>query len=267
MHARAHFGSRKGRIGSDTLDSRNTCHGWDTPPTLASAQMPRLCDLTGNVLFEGVTPEGIQMALEGATRLTYQCGEVLIRQDAHGEAIYLLLSGAARVSRAGLGGRVRMLGDLYAPAVLGETAVLAAPRRSATVTALGEVRALVIYRDQLERVMNRHPRVLWNLARLLAAQVAQLHDELLAAGISTEANMVQVLLQMQICRRKAGIPQPEVLDLNTTDLALRLSSSRETIHRLLRRLEGRRLVEVRPGTVRVLDPEGLEHLFYKLSEG
>ena len=227
--------------------------------------MPRLCDLTGNVLFEGVSPEGIQMALEGGTELTYQCGEVLIRQDAHGEAVYLLLSGAAWVIRTGPG--VRVLGDLYAPAVLGETAVLAASQRSATVTALGEVRALVIYRDHLEQIMNRHPRVLWNLARLLAAQVAQLHDELIAAGISTEASMTQVLLQMQICRRKAGIPQPEVLDLNTTDLALRLSSSRETVHRLLRRLEGRRLVEVRPGTVRVLDSEKLEKLFYRLAEG
>ena len=207
------------------------------------------------------------MALEGATELTYQGGEVLIRQDAHGEAVYLLLSGAARISRTGPGGRVRVLGDLYAPAVLGETAVLAASQRSATVTALGEVRALVIYRDHLEQVVNRHPRVLWNLARLLAAQVAQLHDELIAAGISTEANMIQVFLQMQIRRREAGISQPEVLDLNSNDLALRLSSSRETVHRLLRRLEGRRLVEVRPGTVRVLDPEGLDELFYTLSEG
>ena len=207
------------------------------------------------------------MALEGSTELAYQCGEVLIRQDAHGEAVYLLLSGAARVSRTGPGGRVRVLGDLYAPAVLGETAVLAASQRSATVTALGEVRALVLYRDHLEQVMNRHPRVLWNLARLLATQVAQLHDELIAAGISTEASMTQVLLQMQTRRREAGIPQPEVLDLNPADLALRLSSSRETVHRLLRRLEGRRLVEVRPGTVRVLDPEGLEDLFYTLSEG
>ena len=206
------------------------------------------------------------MALEGSTELTYQCGEVLIRQDAHGEAVYLLLSGAARVSRTGPGGRVRVLGDLYAPAVLGESAVLTASQRSATVTALGEVRALVIYRDHLERVMNRHPRMLWNLARLLAAQVAQLHDELIAAGISTEASMTQVLLQMQT-RRQAEIPEPEVLDLNTADLALRLSSSRETVHRLLRRLEGRRLIEVRSGTVRGLDSEGLEKLFYRLAEG
>ena len=206
------------------------------------------------------------MALEGSTELTYQCSEVLIRQDAHGEAVYLLLSGAARVSRTGPGGRVRVLGDLYAPAVLGESAVLTASQRSATVTALGEVRALVIYRDHLERVMNRHPRMLWNLARLLAAQVAQLHDELIAAGISTEASMTQVLLQMQT-RRQAEIPEPEVLDLNTADLALRLSSSRETVHRLLRRLEGRRLIEVRSGTVRGLDSEGLEKLFYRLAEG
>lgn len=237
-----------------------------TPGALAYAQMPRPDDLTGSVLFDGVSPEGIQMALQGTTRLTFQSGEVLIRQEAQGEALYLLQSGVVRVSRSSLGGRVRVLGDLYAPAVLGETAALGGSDRSATVTALEQVETLVIYSDHLERVMNRHPRVLWNLARLLAGRVTQLNDELIAAGISTEASMAQVLGHMYQHRLDAGVPQPGVLPISVTDLAQRLSSSRETSHRLLKRLQQQGLVKILPGAVEVLDREGLDILLYALAE-
>ena len=228
--------------------------------------MPRLDDLIGSVLFEGVNPEGVKMALEGSTELTYQEGEIVIRQDAQGEALYLLLSGVVRVSRISLGGRMRVLGDMYAPAVLGETAALGSSARSATVTALEEVRALVIYRDHLERVMTRYPKVLWNLARLLADRVTQLNDELIAAGISTEASMAQSLSKLYIHRLDARATQPEMLPISVTDLSHRLSSSRETAHRLLKRLQTRGLVKILPNSVMILDHGGLEKLLYQLGE-
>jgi CRP/FNR family transcriptional regulator, cyclic AMP receptor protein len=228
--------------------------------------MPRLDDLTASVLFEGVSPEGVQMALQGTTELSYQPGDVLIRQEAQGEAIYLLQSGVVRVTRSSLGGRVRLLGDLYAPAVLGETAVLGGQHRSATVTAQEPVRAMAMYRDHLERVMNRHPRVLWNLANLLAERVTQLNDELIAAGISTEASMAQVLGQMYSNRVSAGVYQPEVLPLTVTDLSQRLSSSRETAHRLLRRWQQTGIIQIQAHSVRVINPQALERLLFQLAE-
>ena len=228
--------------------------------------MPRLDDLIDSTLFEGVAPDGVKMALEGTTELTYQPGEVIMRQEAQGEALYLLLSGVVRVSRVSLGGRLRVLGDLYAPAVLGETAALSNSTRSATVTVLEEVHTLVIYRDHLERVMVRYPKVLWNLARLLADRVTQLNDELIAAGISTEASMAQSLSGLYQRRVVAGALEPEVLPISVTDLSQRLSSSRETAHRILKRLQTRGLVKILPNAVRVLDHEGLEELLHQLGE-
>ncbi len=114
--------------------------------------------------------------------------------------------------------------------------------------------------------MNRYPRVLWNLARLLADRVTQLNDELIAAGISTEASMAQTLSQMYDHRLSAGMEQPEMLPMSVTDLSLRLSSSRETAPRLLKRLQQRGLVTILPNSVQILDHEGLESLLYQLGE-
>ena len=223
--------------------------------------------LQPSALFVDVPPEGVVMAMEGSTQLQYQPGDALIHQDAAGHALYLLQHGVVRVSRQSMGGRVRVLGDLYAPAVLGETALLVSAQRSASVTALTEVSALVIYREHLERVVNRYPKVLWNLARLLAERVTQLNDELIAAGISTEASMAQVLVQMYRERLGAGVPTPQLLQINVSDLAQRLSSSRETTSRLLKKLSAQELlrVYVQENTIELLDVPGLDALLHLLA--
>ncbi|GGQ99742.1 Crp/Fnr family transcriptional regulator [Deinococcus ruber] len=207
------------------------------------------------------------MILEGSTELSYQPGDSLMHQDASGQALFLLTEGVVRVSRQSLGGRVRMLGDLYAPAVLGETALLASVYRSASVIALTEAKALAIYRDHLERVVNRYPKVLWNVARLLAERVTQLNDELIAAGISTEASMAQVLVQMYNVRLAAGTTDPQHLPINVSDLSQRLSSSRETTSRLLKKLSGQKLVQVHvpEGTIELLNAPSLEELLHHLA--
>ena len=223
--------------------------------------------LQHSALFQDVPPAGVAMAIEGSTLLQYQPGDALIHQDTAGHALYLLQEGVVRVSRQSMGGRVRVLGDLYAPAVLGETALLVSAQRSASVSALTDVTALVIYRENLERVVNRYPKVLWNLARLLAERVTQLNDELIAAGISTEASMAQVLVQMYRGRLEAGVVHPELLHINVSDLAQRLSSSRETTSRLLKKLSGQELlrVSIHEGIVELLDVPGLDALLHLLA--
>ena len=223
--------------------------------------------LENTPLFHEVPPKAVTMILEGSTELSYLPGDTLIRQDAAGEALYLLIGGVVRVTRQSLGGRVRVLGDLYAPAVLGETALLISSYRSASVSALTDVQALVIYRENLEHVVNRYPKVLWNLARLLAERVTQLNDELIAAGISTEASMAQILMQMYTTRLAAGVPDPQHLPMNVSDLAQRLSSSRETTSRLLKKLTGQALlnVHVLEGTIELLDAPSLEALLHQLA--
>ena len=71
---------------------------------------------------------------------------------------------------------------------------------------------------------------------------------LIAAGISTEASMAQILMQMYTTRLAAGVPDPQHLPMNVSDLAQRLSSSRETTNRLPQEADGPGTAErTRPG--------------------
>ena len=228
--------------------------------------MPRREALTRSPLFEGVPPAAIQMAAGAVIERVYPAGEVLVSQEAQGEALYLIARGRARVTRVSAAGRDRLLGFLYAPSVFGDIAVLARRERHASVVADTEVAALMLHRDEFEQLLSRYPKVLWNLARILADRVAALNDELIALGISTEAAMAYVFVNLQRQREAAGESAPADLPFSQQDLMQRLSASRETVVRVLRKLEKEGVVRAENGAVRLLDLARLDALIHGLEE-
>jgi CRP/FNR family transcriptional regulator, cyclic AMP receptor protein len=228
--------------------------------------MGKLEDLRLSPLFHGSSEAALTALLPSLTEHTYQAGDQVVQQDAAGAALFLLVEGTLRVSRESLAGRERVLGFLYAPAVMGETAVLIGGERSATVTAVTEARLLMLYGDHLLTTMRQHPELIWNLARILAERVNTLNDELIASGISTEVNLAHVLRQIAQQQQQAGLDQPNLVPLSSHELTLRLSSSRETVSRLLRRLEQFGLVRQTPRGVLITDPARLEALLFDVGE-
>ena len=97
--------------------------------------MARLDDLKRSPLFQQVPEDALREAVQIVTPRSFQPGELVVEQDAEGEALHLITAGVVRVSRISLGSRERVLGDIYAPGVVGETAVLSRQERSASVRA------------------------------------------------------------------------------------------------------------------------------------
>lgn len=223
--------------------------------------MSRLETLRRNPLLHDVPEAALNELVTIVTERRLAPGEVLITQDDQGEALHLLTEGIVRVSRVSLGSRERVMGDVYAPGVIGETAVLSlSSERSATVTALTAVTTLMLYRPHFEQLLRRYPRLLWNLSRILAERVTFLNDELIAFGMNTEAALSHVFTHLYAQRVQAGVPRPELLPLSMQDIMLRISSSRETVSRVMRKLEKQGMVKIGAQGVILLDPEGLERI-------
>ncbi|GGK92309.1 Crp/Fnr family transcriptional regulator [Deinococcus radiotolerans] len=219
--------------------------------------MARLDDLKLSPLFQNVPPEALLEASQVTTERHFRVGQVILEQDAEGEALHLITRGVVRVSRVSLGSRERVMGDVYAPAVVGETAVLGDGERSATVRALSDVTTLMLYREHFRQILRRYPDVLWNLSALLVQRVTFLNDELIAFGLNTEAALSHVFTSLYQQRVRAGVPDPHVLPLSTQDIMARISSSRETVSRVMRRLQQANLVKSNGQQVTLLDVDGL----------
>lgn len=217
-------------------------------------------DLQRSPLFAQVPQAAIRDAAQVVIECHYEAGDDILRQDAEADALHLLVSGVVRVSRMSLGGRERIMGDIYAPGILGEGALLADVGRTATIHALTTVKTYMLHREHFETLLRKYPRVLWNVARILAQRVTSLNDELIAFGLHTEAALSHVFLQLCQQRTQVGLPHPEILPLTQHDLTLRSGCSRETIVRVLKKMEQQGVVKVEPTTIRLLDFAALEAL-------
>lgn len=220
--------------------------------------MALLDDLRQSLLFQHVPGEALRDTAGVVIVRHFRAGELLLEQDVPGDTLHLLTLGSVRVTRTSPSGRERILGDIYAPGVVGESAVLDQGERSASVRALEDVHSLQLHRQHFQQLLQRHPRMLWNLTVMLARRVTLLNDELIVLGQTTEAALSHVFSRLYAQRVAAGVPEPEKLPLSTADVMSRVGASRETVTRVLRRLEAQGMLKMSSAGVLLLNPLGLE---------
>ena len=85
-------------------------------------------------LFSGIEPSRLKLLAYTSDVITYQPGQVLMRQGDVGDAAYVIIEGDAQVTVATEGGEIP-IAQLHDGDFLGEIAILCDTPRTATVTA------------------------------------------------------------------------------------------------------------------------------------
>lgn len=112
--------------------------------------------------------------------VTLRDGEVVIRENEHGDTVYVVESGQVEVRRRSPAGDDVVLGRLGPGQWFGEMSVLLGEPRSATVVAIGDGRARRYTRAVFEQALVDDPAHALELMRQLAARLRDL-DRRLAA--------------------------------------------------------------------------------------
>jgi flavin reductase (DIM6/NTAB) family NADH-FMN oxidoreductase RutF len=115
-------------------------------------------------VFSALPQELLQPILDAGVERIYEDGEAIMRAGEAGEGMALVIEGTATIERGGRKVPVEP-GDL-----LGEIAVRDGGPRTATVVADGPVRALVIARADLLRVLEGDPKAATALIAVLASR-------------------------------------------------------------------------------------------------
>lgn len=113
--------------------------------------------LAGSDIFRGLPPADLATIEAAATEVHIAAGESIVREGDRGDALYVIVSGTARVTRR-VRVRQQVIRDLGPGAVLGEIALLdAAGLRTATVTAIEPVVALRVAAPAVVGILDKHP--------------------------------------------------------------------------------------------------------------
>ncbi len=123
------------------------------------------------------------MATGGLGKL-YKAGDVIIQQGDKGDCMYVIQEGEVEITREAGGKEIRLAivkeGD-----IIGEMAIFDSEERSATVRAIGEVRALTVDKKNFLRRVHEDPSIAYRVVETMAKRIREMltdYDAYLSQG-------------------------------------------------------------------------------------
>ena len=116
-------------------------------------------------LFSTLSDRRLRRLAAEATEDAYEPGDVIVREDGRTQTMFVILEGSARVVRKGRTIAHRGEGEYF-----GEISMIDG-RRVASVVAETPMRCLVLYHDDLRRLLLDDPSMAWELLKTLASRV------------------------------------------------------------------------------------------------
>lgn len=147
----------------------------DTLPTLSP--MERILFLRRVPLFSDFSPSELKYVAEVATEKAFSDGQILVRQGEPGDEMYMIVAGEVRVLVKAKDGRTHDYGHRQPGEHVGEMALINDIERSATLVAVGDVRALCLNREQFEEIIRTRPEAGLAVMRVLSTRLIEAMSE------------------------------------------------------------------------------------------
>lgn len=192
---------------------------------------------------------------------TYGHGEQIIDQHSDSRDIYFVTSGRVRVVNYSLSGREITFDDLEPGSHFGELAAIDGLPRSASVMALEDAHVASLPSDRFQQLILDHPaialKLMKHLAHLVRSSTTRIMDlSTLGANNRIHADLLQLARKLTEDGRTATISPIPV----HSDVASRVSTTRETVARVMNDLARKNIVERQKNALVVLDLERLEDM-------
>ncbi len=124
-------------------------------------------------LFRDFSVDEMVAVIQGLKLLTFERGQVILREGKPGGSLYMLTAGRVRAFRKDRQtGKQVQIGDLEEGAFFGEMSILTGQPRMASIVALNSCELLELDRPTLDGITKKHPHV-WDVLREFAEQRSQ----------------------------------------------------------------------------------------------
>lgn len=219
----------------------------------SAADIPLFADLGGEALA------GLDRVLSWRR---YRAGEDVIDRQSHSRDVFFVVEGKVRVVLYSVSGREVTLDDIEAGGMFGELAAIDGEPRSASVMAVKASLLACLSDEHFRKVATETPAVALAVMRRLAAVVRASSGRIL--DLSTIGANNRVHAEILRLARAAGIDgtgQAAIAPIPVhSDLASRVSTTRETVARVMGELSRQGIVKREKSALVVLDAGRLESM-------
>ena len=182
----------------------------------------------------------------------YAPGDVLFREGEAGEVMFVIQSGAVRISKS-IGGEDKVLAVLGPGEFLGEMAILNGKPRTATATVVEQARCLVIEARTLEQMVARNAEIALRLIKKLAKRLDS--ADTLVEILMHRDPKARVMLALARHADAFGEPTEDGIRVRTTaaEIAREVGVGIEVADEVMARLHRLRLITEDASSIIVAD--------------
>jgi CRP/FNR family transcriptional regulator, cyclic AMP receptor protein len=210
-------------------------------------------------LFEALTDDEIDALARKVDTVSWEAGTIVFEEGDRGDACYVIHSGRVKVMRRLIDGQPIALAQLGHGAIVGELALFASDRRSATLQAVDTTTAIAILREDLMAILHGNAGAAISMAVHVARLLQRAEDRQFASATSTVNGRILATLLAQVEARQSHHPGEEDLELvgSTTDLARLAGAQKDDTARVLHWLENEGVISLKRGRIIVRSPAAL----------
>jgi CRP-like cAMP-binding protein len=204
-------------------------------------------------LFSMLTTSQAESVAEAVTKRRYRRGEIIVERGQKSNALFILLTGRARVVASDARGREVILAVLEPGDYLGEMSLIDNEPHSASVRAEVQTDVLVLGRTEFARCLPENSSLAYAILRGLVARLRAADRQIESlALLDVYGRVARALLDMADESDGQRIIRGKV---SRQDLAKHVGASREMVSRVMKDLEERGLVEtLETGSVVLKEP-------------
>lgn len=192
-------------------------------------------------LFSMLTANQAESVAEAVVKRRFRRGEIIVERGQKSNALYILLTGRARVVAADARGREVILAVLQPGDYLGEMSLIDNEPHSASVRAEVQTDVLMLGRAEFARCLPENSSLSYAIMRGLVSRLRNADRQIESlALLDVYGRVARALLDMAAEDAGQRVIRGKV---SRQDLAKHVGASREMVSRVMKDLEERGLVE------------------------
>lgn len=216
--------------------------------------------IRGAPFFQGLPIEAVDMAIAHIVMRSHSANQVILLENDWGNSVYFILNGWVKIRTYNIDGKEVTLNIVGKGELFGEMAALDEAPRSTDVITLTPTLICNVPSQDFVQLLATEPQAGIRLAKQMARRLRQVNRRLRLRESDSMARVVDVILFLadgQGVKVEGGI---EVPNLPHRELSSLSGLARETVTRVLIKLEKKELIIRDRDLIRIPDLQALEKL-------
>ena len=210
-------------------------------------------------LFNALDDEGARTLRRQMTEVKLSRGEHLFMEGEDGDALYVVIDGKMKLTRAAADGRENLLSVIGPSEMFGELSLFDPRPRTSSASAVTDAALASLRHDALMPWLRERPETSLHMLRALAQRLRRAND--VTADLVFTDVPGRVAKNLLDLAERFGNQEPDGLhvhhDLTQEELAQLVGASRETVNKALADFAARGWLQISARSVLILDSERL----------